>query len=139
MNAYDVMSVNIVAAKEDATAIEIATRTVLGMFNGVPIIDDHGKVTGIVTTIDLLKAIREGKRLDNTSAKEIMTSNPAVINQDTTIDQVIDILYRKRIDMLPVVEADGRLIGVISRQDILREKLNERFVTIDRKTATITQ
>lgn len=35
--------------------------------------------------------------------------------------------------MVPVVEDDGRLIGVVSRQDILREKLNERFVTIDKK------
>jgi hypothetical protein len=36
MNAYDVMSVNIVAAKENATAIEIATRIVTGAFNGIP-------------------------------------------------------------------------------------------------------
>jgi CBS domain-containing protein len=133
MSAYDVMSVNIVAAKENATAIEIATRIVLGAFNGVPIIDNDGKVIGIVTTIDLLKAISEDKGLDNMSAKEIMTSNPAVINQDATVDEIIDILYRKRIDMLPVVEEDGRIIGVVSRQDILMEKLNERFVTIDMK------
>jgi CBS domain-containing protein len=44
MNAYDVMSVNIVAAKENATAIEIATRIVLGTFNGLPIIDNQDKV-----------------------------------------------------------------------------------------------
>lgn len=133
MNAYDVMSVNIVAAKENATAIEIATRTVLGTFNGLPIIDNQGNVTGIVTTIDLLKAIKDGKNLDNISAKDLMTRDPAVIYQDTTVAEMIDIMYRKRIDMLPVVEDDGRLIGVVSRQDILREKLNERFVTIDRK------
>lgn len=60
MNAYDVMSVNIVAAKDNATAIEIATRLVLGPFNGLPIIDDQG--TGIITTIDLLQAKR-GKTL----------------------------------------------------------------------------
>jgi len=138
MKAYDIMSVNIVAAKENATAIEIATRIVLGAFNGVPIIDNDGKVIGIVTTIDLLKAISEDKGLDTMSAKEVMTSNPAVVNQDATVDEIIDILYRKRIDMLPVVEEDGRLIGVVSRQDILMEKLNERFFTIDRKKHIIT-
>lgn len=138
MNAYDVMSVNIVAAKENATAIEIATRIVLGTFNGLPIIDKQGKVSGIVTTIDLLKAIKDGKNLDNISAKDLMTPDPAVIYQDTTISEMIDIMYRKRIDMLPVVERDGRLIGVVSRQDILREKLNERFVTIDKKIPIIT-
>ena len=135
MNAYDVMSVNIVAAKENATAIEIATRIVTGAFNGIPIIDDHGKPIGIVTTIDLLKAVKQGKSLDNITAKQIMTSDPAIVSQDTSIEEIIDILYRKGIDMVPVVEEedDGRLIGVVSRQDILREKLNERFVTIDKK------
>ena len=133
MNAYDVMSVNIVAAKENATAIEIATRIVTGAFNGIPIIDDHGKPIGIVTTIDLLKAVKQGKSLENITAKQIMTSDPAVIYQDASIEEIIDILYRKGIDMMPVVEEDGRLIGLVSRQDILREKLNERFVTIDKK------
>jgi CBS domain-containing protein len=135
MNAYDVMSVNIVAAKENATAIEIATRIVTGAFNGIPIIDDHGKPIGIVTTIDLLKAVKQGKSLDNITAKQIMTSDPAVVSQDASIEEIIDILYRKGIGMVPVVEEenDGRLIGVVSRQDILREKLNERFVTIDKK------
>ncbi len=134
MNAYDVMSVNIVAAKENATAVEIATRVVTGVFNGIPIIDDHGKPIGIVTTIDLLKVVKQGKSLDNITARQIMTSDPAVIYQDASIEEIIDILYRKGIDMIPVVEEDGgRLVGVVSRQDILREKLNERFVTIDKK------
>lgn len=139
MNAYDVMSVNIVAAKDNATAIEIATRLVLGTFNGLPIIDDKGKVIGIVTTVDLLRAIEEGKNLDNMSARDLMTRSPAVIQQDTTTSEMIDIMYRKRIDMLPVVEDDGRLIGVVSRQDILREKLNERFVAMDRKMPITTK
>lgn len=65
-----------------------------------------------------------------------MTRSPAVIYQDTNTDEMIDIMYRKRIDMLPVVEKDHRLIGVVSRQDILKEKLNERFVIVDRKTST---
>ena len=134
MNAYDVMSVNIVAAKENATAVEIATRIVTGVFNGIPIIDDHGKPIGIVTTIDLLKVVKQGKSLDNITARQIMTSDPAVIYQDASIEEIIDILYRKGIDMVPVIEEDdGRLVGVVSRQDILREKLNEKFVTIDKK------
>jgi predicted transcriptional regulator len=44
-------------------------------------------------------------------------------------------MYRKGIDMIPIVaneEDDSRLIGVVSRHDILKEKLNERFVSIGR-------
>ena len=63
MKIYDVMSVDIVCAKKDATIIEVATRIVLGVFNGIPIINDDGMVIGIITTIDILRAIKEEKDL----------------------------------------------------------------------------
>jgi CBS domain-containing protein len=140
MNALDVMSVDVVAAKDNATVIEIATRLVLGAFNGVPIINDSGSVVGIITAIDILRAIRDGKSLDTILVRDLMTSNPSVVKQDTAIEEVIDIMDKKGIEMVPVVEDDdGRLIGVISRSDILKEKINERFVTIGReKTVTTT-
>ncbi|MGB7559425.1 MAG: CBS domain-containing protein [Nitrososphaeraceae archaeon] len=133
MKAYDVMSVDIVAAKEDAKAIEISTRMVLEGYNGMPIIDDRGVVIGIVTTLDILKAIKDNKNLDELSAKDIMTRHPATLSQEATTDEIIDIMHRKGIDMIPIVsgeEEEGRLIGVVSRQDILKERLNERFVSI---------
>jgi CBS domain-containing protein len=133
MKAYDVMSVDIVAAKEDAKAIEISTRMVLEGYNGMPIIDDRGVVIGIVTTLDILKAIKDNKNLDELSAKDIMTRHPATLSQEATTDEIIDIMHRKGIDMIPIVsgeEEERRLIGVVSRQDILKERLNERFVSI---------
>jgi CBS domain-containing protein len=133
MKAYDVMSVDIVAAKEDANAIEISTRIVLEGYNGMPIIDDRGVVIGIVTILDILKAIKDNKNLDELSAKDIMTRHPATLSQEATTDEIIDIMHRKGIDMIPIVsgeEEEGRLIGVVSRQDILKERLNERFVSI---------
>lgn len=69
MKAYDVMSVDIVAAKEDANAIEISTRIVLEGYNGMPIIDDRGVVIGIVTILDILKAIKVTKTLMNYQPK----------------------------------------------------------------------
>lgn len=69
MNALDVMSVDVVAAKENATVIEIAIRLVLGAFNGVLIINDSDSVTGIITAIDILRAIRDGKSLDSISKR----------------------------------------------------------------------
>jgi CBS-domain-containing membrane protein len=56
MKADDIMSVDVVAAKDSVTAVEIAARLELEAFNGVPIIDN----TGIVTTIELLRAMRDG-------------------------------------------------------------------------------
>ena len=139
MNAFDVMSVDVVAAKDNATVIEISTRLVLGVFNGMPIIDDNGSVIGIITTIDILRAIRDGKDLNTLLVRDLMTQNPSVVNQNTKIEEVIDIMDKKGIEMVPVVEDDdGRIIGVISRSDILKEKLNERFVTIGRERTVTT-
>jgi CBS-domain-containing membrane protein len=69
MKAYDIMSVDIVAAKEDAKAIEISTRIASEEYNGMPIIDETGVVIGIVTTIDILKAIKDNKDLDKLSVR----------------------------------------------------------------------
>ena len=134
MNALDLMSVNVVAAKQNLAASEISARLLLGEFNGVPVIDDNQKVIGIVTAIDILKAVREGKNLSNTTAREIMTPNPSVVKKDTSIEEIMDIMIEKEIVLVPVVEEEeddnGKLIGVVARLDILRQKLNEGFVTI---------
>ena len=101
----------------------------------MPIINETGAVIGIVITLDILKAIKDNKDLDKLSAKDIMTRHSSTLGQDASTDEIIDIMYRKGIDMIPIVaneEDDSRLIGVVSRQDILKEKLNERFVSIGR-------
>lgn len=58
MKASDVMSVQVVAAKDNVTVIEVATRLVLGAFNGLPIIDNNGTVIRIAIAIDVLRAMR---------------------------------------------------------------------------------
>lgn len=138
MKNYDVMSVDIVCAKENATIIEAATRIVWGGFNGIPIINDDGMVIGILTTLDILNAIKDSKDINSTAIGEIMTVNPIVINQNKDIEETIDIMNKNRISMIPVVEDDGRIIGICSRSDIIKEILNERFVVIGRKKIATT-
>lgn len=138
MKIYDVMSVDIICAKKDATIIEVATRIVLGGINGVPIINDDGVPIGIITTIDILRAINDGKDLNNTTIGDIMKNNPLVTKQNDGIEETIDIMDKNGISMIPVVEDDGRIIGICSRSDILKEILNERFVMIGRKKTTTT-
>jgi CBS domain-containing protein len=140
MKAVDLMSVDIIAATENVSAIEVATRIVLGAINGMPIISkDDGKLLGVVTTIDLLRAIRSGGDLTKIIAKEIMSPGPFSVKEDTDLNDLIEVMDKNGIIMLPVVQNDGRLIGVCSRSDVLKEILNERFVTIGMKrTATRT-
>ena len=130
MKAVNVMTSNLVAAREGTTAREIAARLLIGNFNGLPVINSSIKVIGIVTAVDILRAIRQGKNLDSIRAIDIMTRNPVVVKQDTEIDEVIDIILQKHIILVPVINDEQKLVGVVSRLDILRQNINEKFVTI---------
>ena len=69
-------------------------------------------------------------------ARDIMTTNPSVVKKDTPIEEIIRIVVEKEIVLVPVVEDNNnKLIGVVARLDILREKLNEGFITIGKREA----
>src|SRR5919107_2721996 len=92
MKALDLMSVDIVAATENVSAIEVATRIVLGSINGMPIISkDDGKLLGVVTTIDLLRAIKSGGDFTTIIAKEEKSPGPLSVKEDTEVTDIIDI------------------------------------------------
>ncbi len=134
MNAHDLMSPQVIVAKENTNAEQISARLLAGEFNGVPVVDDNGAVIGIVTAFDILRAIQGGKKLNTMLARDIMTPNPSVVKKDTPIEEIIRILVEKEIVLVPVVEDNSnKLIGVVARLDILREKLNEGFITIEKR------
>jgi predicted transcriptional regulator len=135
------MSPQVIVAKENTSVEAIAARLLAGEFNGVPVVDDNGAVIGIVTAIDILKAMRKNgnKKLNTIVAKDIMTPNPSVVRADTPIEDIIDIMIQKEIVLVPVV-GDGnnnnnKLLGVVARLDIIREKLNEDFIVIEKREA----
>jgi CBS domain-containing protein len=131
------MSPQVVVAKENTNAEQISSRLLAGEFNGVPVVDDNGAVVGIVTALDILKALQGGKKkLNEMLARDIMTPNPSVVKKDTPIEEIIRILVEKEIVLVPVIEGNNnKLIGVVARLDILREKLNEGFLTIGKREA----
>jgi CBS-domain-containing membrane protein len=133
------MSAQVIVAKENTNAEAISARLLAGEFNGVPVVDNNGAVIGIVTAIDILKAIRKNgnKKLNAIVAKDIMTPNPTVVEADTPIEDIIDIIIQKEIVLVPVIE-DGnnnKLLGVVARLDIIRQKLNEDFIVIEKREA----
>ena len=63
-------------------------------------------------------------------AKDIMTPNPYVVKKDTPIKEIIDVMIEKGIAMVPVVQdSSNKIIGVVSRVDIITGKLKETFTS----------
>jgi len=122
----EIMTRPVVSATKDAPVREIAHEIFYGFFSGIPITDSDGKVIGVVTEIDLLKQIREGKDLEKLKADDIMTKNPVTVDIETPLADVLNIMIERNIIRLPVTE-DGRLAGVIARRDILRYHLQPEY------------
>ena len=128
MKARDIMNQPVVAATRTTTARDVAIQMLMGGYSGMPITEGDAKIVGIVTELDLIRALRAGKPLDTTPAQDIMTTEVTSVDVSATVDDVMEILDTKQIVRVPVTE-DGRLTGVISRPDVIRGFLEPKFMT----------
>lgn len=94
-------------------ATELMQRYRIG---GIPIVDEGGKLTGILTNRDLRFEMDSTRRVS-----EIMTRNNLITTpKGTTLEQAKQILQRHKIEKLPVVDADNRLVGLITFKDLMK-------------------
>ncbi|KJJ85708.1 sugar isomerase [Candidatus Omnitrophus magneticus] len=83
------------------------------------IIDKNGKLLGMFTDGDLRRHFERGKDLMNLKVDKIMTENPFTIGPTKLAAEAVEILKNKKIDELPVVDKNGKLLGLVDVQDIL--------------------
>jgi len=98
-------------------------------FGSVPILDHDRHLLGIVSEFDLLRAIKEGKSLSSIMAGELMTPAPITVKPETPAMEIIERLEGKHLIRMPVVNEEGRLVGVVARRDILLGYLNATHST----------
>ena len=130
MKARDVMNRRVTAATLRAVGRDVALQLLSGMYSGLPVVDADGKVAGVVTEFDLLKAIREGKDLQTLKAEDVMSKPAVCVKEDDALEDVIAKMTDHHIIRVPVVKEDGRLVGVIARADILGRMIEPEFVTV---------
>jgi CBS domain-containing protein len=101
------------------TGEKLAGAITEGGFGSVPILAKDGTILGIVSEFDLLRTIMEGKDLAKVTAGEIMTKGEISVTQDTPAPEIIHLLQSKHLIRVAVVDAQGKLVGVVARRDIL--------------------
>lgn len=117
------MEKQVQCAHEKTTADVVASFMVDG-FGAVPIVDEKQRLIGIVSEYDLLTALGRGRKWNELCAYEIMTRHPATVTPKTTIATLMGILQSSHFIRMPVVDSNGKLIGVVARRDILLSYLN---------------
>ena len=134
----DVMTQNVIKVREDADINEVATLLSENRISGLPVVDIQDRVIGMITEADVLAMVgmkkghtfkdvirhllgeplsgaKRSKRLRDVMTKPAITAGP-----EADIREIALTLDDKRIKRLPVVDEQGKLIGVISRADIVR-------------------
>ncbi len=134
----DVMTVNVVKIRDDAGISEVANLLSENRISGLPVVDGENRVIGVITEADVLSmaGMQKGHafkdiirhilgeplpaKKGSKSIHDFMSSPAITTGPDADIREVALILDEKRIKRLPVVDEQEKLIGVISRQDIVR-------------------
>ncbi|MCH7482350.1 MAG: CBS domain-containing protein [Chloroflexi bacterium] len=127
MKVADVMQRPVYSATPTTTAREVAVNLLMSRISGFPIVDHAGALIGIVTELDLIRAIRAGRDLEVTLAAEIMTSDVITVDAEEDVETVMETLDTEQIIRVPVT-SEGRLVGVVARGDVIRAMLTPRFV-----------
>jgi arabinose-5-phosphate isomerase len=86
------------------------------------VLDRKGNLVGIITDGDLRRAFEKGYNLDS-KAQEIMTRNPKVIREDAFAEEALKIMEKNKITVLPVLNRQNKVVGIIHLHDILGKRV----------------
>ncbi len=126
VDASEIMTRPVISAKKNTQIRDIALQLIAAGYSGMPVTGENGKLIGIVTELDILRAENEGKELARTVAGDVMTNEVVTGNPDTPITEVIGLMEKFNIIRVPIVK-NGKLVGIVSRGDILRSLLEPEF------------
>ena len=87
----------------------------------VPVVEsaDSRRLTGIITDRDIVvKVIAAGGAADSTTVRDAMTPNPASCRETDDVDQAVKLMKERQVRRMPIVDAEGRLTGIIAQADV---------------------
>ena len=150
MRVTDLMTRNCISVLPSTTLADVARIMLENHVTGLPVLDTDGKLLGIVSEGDLLRRAELGTDgqpmnwlkalLMPSSVAEnyvvtharhvsgVMTKNPVSVTPATELNDVAEVMLRRHIKRLPVLD-EGRLVGVISRTDLLRALMRKLIET----------
>jgi CBS domain-containing protein len=132
----DVMTANVVAVREGTGYKEIVTLLRRHRVSAFPVLDQAGRVAGVVSGADLLAKealpefpkgavrlawrLRQRSKATGVTAADLMTAPAVTISPGADVAEAARLMLSRHVKRLPVVSDDGRLVGIISRTDALR-------------------
>jgi CBS-domain-containing membrane protein len=140
VKAGDVMVTEVVSVTRKTPLDQVAAVMARHGISGVPVVEDGERVVGVISEKDFLTRMGEqdtetfmgvvaeclkglgcvAVSIRGQNAEDIMTSPAVTVNEETSIREIANLLTEKNINRVPVINRKGRLVGIISRADIVR-------------------
>ena len=123
----DAMSPDILYCYDDQTVEEVASNMADVRVRRLPVVNRDKRLVGIISDRDLRALwdpaldvqVRDGRVYDR-RVSDFMSADPLTVDSEDDIDEVIDLLIEHRVGAIPVVNAEGLLVGIVSYIDVLR-------------------
>ncbi|MFL5967672.1 MAG: CBS domain-containing protein [Gaiellaceae bacterium] len=117
----DIMTSNPSTIEPDNSIVE-AARIMKQQDAGVVPVTENGRLTGMVTDRDIaIRVVAEGKDPQSTTVREVASTDLVTVDPQQDLDEALRLMAQHQVRRLPVVEEDGRLVGVVAQADVARE------------------
>ena len=115
------MTTNVVTAKKDMVLTDVIALLLRWHISALPVVDDDNKLIGIVSEIDLVNMTLDGNAED-TMVEDVMATDIVSFGPDAQLAELVQSFSKNRLRRVPILD-NGKVIGIVSRRDILREML----------------
>ncbi|MEU2831926.1 CBS domain-containing protein [Streptomyces lavendulae] len=116
----DVMTHAVISVDRGAQFKDVVETMRQWRISALPVLAEDGRVAGVVSEADLLLKTQGADESRAVTAGELMTVPAVTVRKDATIPGAARLMARGHLKRLPVVDGDGRLVGVVSRGDLLK-------------------
>jgi CBS domain-containing protein len=116
MFVSELMSNDVLTISPDAPLQQAESEMRLGRVRHLPVVDAKGKLTGMLSTLDLARALMKapGQHVKDTMSVRLVT-----VREDAEAADAAAVMRQKKLGSLPVVDAKGRLVGLVTEADFL--------------------
>jgi CBS domain-containing protein len=129
--AKNIMTKEVVTVSQDTPVYEAMRLLIDKHISGLPVVDEHNKLAGIITEKDMLRILIDTDSSANKAVSDYMKKDVATFPPHESIVNICEFLIKNNYRRVPIVK-DGILVGVISRRDIISFILKLRLECLNK-------